>query len=170
MAKNSLEKTFRVDAYSVLVSWCVLGSEGPFFDALMDVANDPNFVGQLPVDPRFVSPGQFGQPPIGYQLNYDKARCNNLAATAKNGDIRRYLFEFGLDNPSKLMLATYVRMLDTEPKEFVDRVMLWKLAFISGLSGKLPVYGVPPGKSMQECINRQELVAFWKSKYGPPPP
>ena len=170
IARTTSDKTLRVDAYSVLVNWCVLGSEGPFFTALMDVANDTSFERELPVNPLFVRPGMIGEPKFGYRIEYDTQRCNDLAATARNGDVRRFLFEFGIQNPTKASLSTYVRMLDTEPKEFVDRVMLRKLARLANIPDKMPVFGVPPGKVMQECINRQELVTFWKSKYGLPPP
>ncbi len=164
MAQKTSDLSLRADIYSILVSWRVLGSEGPMFSALMDMANDTTYKRDLP-DPRFVRPGQYGEPAVGYSITFDHKRANNLASAASNEIVRHFLFEYGISHPSRADMASYVRMLDTEDKSFVDYIVLRTLASWEHLEDKRPIWGIPPGKKLQEVVNRDELITFWKKRY-----
>lgn len=164
MAKAATDPILRVDALTVLMNWHIMGTEGPFFDALMEVADLPGFGGELPSTAFFTSPGWDGVP-SDYRLTYGFARARALASSARNGLVRRYLFEHAIVDPTPADKARYARQMDREPREFVDRVMLKRFAEWDGENDKEPVLKTPPGKFYGEAENHAALVTYWQAKY-----
>ena len=161
LAKATRDSLVRLSADAVLVNWRVLGSEGPFLAALMDAADAPPLDFRLPDVPMFAI-GHLSVPP-DYRVAYDRSRANRLAALAPNDVVRHYLFEHAAENPSPEDKALYARNLALEPAEFVDRVMLKRLAQWDGEPA--PVLTTPPGRVYPEAADRAALIAHWRAKY-----
>ena len=161
-AQAATDPTVRIAAYTVLVNWGILGSESSLFTALMDAADSPEPIRDLPDQPLSAYSGDGA--PEGYRIAYDRARANKLAASGRNDTVRRYLFEFTASAPTIADKKLYVRNLGLEPREFVDRVMLRRLADWDAEADKKPILVNLPGKG-QEARGRDELIAYWKAKY-----
>ncbi len=96
IGQASTDPLIRLSAYTVLVNWRIVGSEGPFFTALMDAADASALDFELPYDPFFVQPGMPDHPAPGYRIDFDRQRARRLATAAKSEVIRNYLLKHAI--------------------------------------------------------------------------
>jgi hypothetical protein len=163
----------RVQAMVALNGWNVWHSADDLLDAIADCAGDPALFGQGDPVPRigFVESAAVGCSPPGYRPRQrDPEAWIARLETARNVRVKRYLLRRQFPPPDDGLKRRFARMLndpDRESSAFVaiqlavwenDRVRWPQVEDTAG----------PDGERVYSFPNLEEVLPYWRRRYGVP--